>query len=73
MLRGEFLLALHNNPVPYGLILSAILLYAERVAAVFGKTLRLFPRKAWFWYTVLGLLIVWDVARNFVPAMAPIG
>jgi hypothetical protein len=71
LIHGDFLRALHDNPASPAIVLFALLWYAELIAAKFGKKLRLIPRSAYFWMTLCGLLIVWDIFRNFIPAMQP--
>ncbi len=72
MLHGKFLLALHENPAAPFLVLLLLLFYAERIAALFGKNLRLIPRKRAFWITILALQLIWAVLRNFIPVLMPI-
>ena len=71
LLHGDFLLAVHENPIVPGLLLFFVLLWAERAGRAFGKQWRLYPRSRKFWYTLCGLLIVWDIARNCIPALMP--
>ena len=72
LIHGHPLLALHENPWAVGLVLVVLLWYIERIAALFGKTVRLFPRALSFWLTVCGIIIAWGIVRNFVPAMMPV-
>ena len=71
LLHGKFLLSLHENPTTPLLLLFLILVYCERVAKLFGKRLKLFPRSAVFWNTMLGILLIWSVLRNFIPVLMP--
>lgn len=71
LLHGDFLLSLHENPTTPALLLIFILFYIERVAALFGKKLKLFPRNMVFWGICFVLLVVWDILRNFIPELMP--
>ena len=72
LLHGHIWTAIRNNAtIPFlGLLLC--LLYIENLAAVFGRDIKLLPRKTWIWLTVIGLFLVYFIVRNFVPALAPI-
>ncbi len=72
MLHGHFVLALRNNiTIPFlGVLL--ILLYAENLAAVFGRDVKFLPRKGFVWAGVIAAFIMYFVIRNFIPAIAPI-
>lgn len=71
LLHGDVLLAFHENPSTPVLLLVIGLFYIERITNLFGKKLRLFPRNLVFWGVCFGMLVVWDVCRNFVPALMP--
>ena len=72
VLSGHFLLALHENPPAMLLLLAAVLLYVERILAACGKPVKLVPRRLAFWYVVIGLVLVWAILRNFIPALMPV-
>ena len=72
LLHGDLLLALRNNITMPFLALIALLFYIETAAGLCGKKLHLLPRREAFWYTVLGIFIVYFVLRNFIPAIAPV-
>lgn len=72
MLHGHFLLAVRNNiSLPF---IAVVLLgfYIELVFSIFGKNIKILTRKAWIWWTILALFGVYFIARNFIPAIAPI-
>ena len=71
LLHGKLLLALHENPAVPALLLIGLLVYTERAAAVFGKTIRLLPRRKAFWIAVCAVHLVWAVLRNFLPVLQP--
>lgn len=72
LLHGDLLIAIHENPSTPVLLLVIVLFYIEQTAKLFGKKLRLFPRNTVFWGVCFGMLVVWDIFRNFVPALMPI-
>lgn len=72
MLHGHFLLAVRNNiSLPF---IAVVLLgfYIELVFSLFGKNIKILTRKAWIWWTILALFGAYFIARNFIPAIAPI-
>ena len=71
LLHGHPLLAFHENPAVPLLLLFFLLLYLEAVCKQFGKRVQLYPRSLPFWCTAIGLLIVWNIGRNFIPALMP--
>lgn len=72
LLHGHIWTAIRNNATMPFLSLLLCLLYAENLAAVFGKDIKLLPRKTWIWMIVIGLFVVYYIVRNFIPALAPI-
>ena len=71
LLHGHLLLALHENPAVPALLLMALLFYAERLAAFFGKTIRLLPRQNTFWIAAGCLHLLWAILRNCIPFLQP--
>jgi len=72
LLQGDIPRSFHNNPAVLVLLVTFLLLYAEKVAAVFGKNIQIVPRSLKFWLVLLAIQTVWNIVRNFVPAMLPI-
>lgn len=72
LLHGHIWTAVRNNATIPFLALVLCLLYAENFAAVFGKDIKLLPRKTWIWMIVIALFIIYYIVRNFIPALAPI-
>ena len=72
LLHGHIWTAIRNNATMPFLSLLLCLLYAENLAAVFGKDIKLLPRKTWIWMIVIGLFFVYYVLRNFFPVLGPI-
>ena len=68
LLHGHIWTAIRNNATMPFLSLLLCLLYAENLAAVFGKDIKLLPRKTWIWMIVIGLFVVYYIVRNFIPA-----
>lgn len=72
MLNGDFLLAVRNNASLPFIALVIICFYIELIADIFGKKIEILPRKPWVWFVIAGLFIVYFIARNFIPAIAPV-
>lgn len=71
LMHGHPLLALHENPATPLLLVFLLLVYTEHAAGLFGREWRLYPRSRAFWFTLLGIHLVWSVLRNFVPVLMP--
>ena len=72
LLHGHIWTAVRNNATMPFLALLLILLYGENLAALFGRDIKLLPRKGLFWCIVIGLFFVYYVLRNFFPVLGPI-
>lgn len=73
LLHGDILLSLRQNAMIITLILCGAVLYTEPLFKAFGKTNYRSPiRNYYFLYTMIGLVTVYCLVRNFVPAIAPI-
>ncbi|MBQ8010781.1 MAG: DUF2752 domain-containing protein [Oscillospiraceae bacterium] len=72
LLHGDIPRAFHNNPAAPLLLVVLFLMYIEKCAAALGKPIKILPRKLAFWMTVLAIQFIWNLIRNFVPAMLPI-
>jgi len=62
--RRDFIGALRENAVIPAACLIALLWYLERWCMALGKRVRLLPRKAWFWWAMLGAWLIYAVIRN---------
>lgn len=72
MLHGDFLLAMRMNlTMPFLTVLGA-LFYIEMIFDVLGKKIRLVPRKIWLLIVVMAFFLVYFIARNFIPWLAPL-
>ncbi len=72
LLHGEPLRALRNNPAGVAVVVLLVLWYIEKSAKALGKPVKIIPRRLAFWMTMLALLFIWNLIRNFVPALQPI-
>jgi hypothetical protein len=71
LLQGEITASLHYNIVPVLFLLLAVIAYIEFAARSFGRNIRLLPRKLSFYLLLIALLIVYFIARNLYPLLAP--
>ena len=71
LLQGKLLFAVHENPAAVLLAAAALLRYLEVILKACGKPMQILPRNLWFWYIPIGLILVWAVLRNFIPALMP--
>ena len=62
--RGDLPEALRENAVIPAAVLIAVLRYAELWASALGRKRKLLPRKAWFWWGLLGLWLLYALLRN---------
>jgi hypothetical protein len=71
LLHGDIVTALRFNVIPilFGIIL--LFAYIEFAFSSFGKQIRLLPRSLAFYLTLIVLMIVYAVLRNFVPYLTP--
>lgn len=69
LLHGDILKSLGYNPMICVVIAALAALYAETLCAAFGKPIRILPRRNWLLYTVLALVLGYDIVRNFFPAI----
>ena len=71
LLSGNLLSALRYNasPVLFGIFL--FLAYVEFAAYSFGRKLRLLPRKLSFYITLIILLVLYLIIRNYIPYLTP--
>ena len=72
LLHGDLLLAVRNNASLPFLGLLLLCLYIELLFDIFGKPIKILPRKPLVWWIVLGIFAVYFVARNFIPEIAPV-
>ncbi len=71
LLQGDFMASLHYNITPVLILFLAAAAYLEFALASFGKPIKLLPRKLWFYLALISLLVVYYIARNLSPTLAP--
>lgn len=71
LLQGRILSSLQYNVTPLLLIVLVGLLYLERLLAAWGHPKRLLPRRPAVWFTLIGIMLLYFTARNFLPFLAP--
>lgn len=73
LVNGDILMSLRQNIfVIAGIVLGAVY-YLEFALAFFGKQFRIkLLHSVKFWYIIIAVLVVYTVARNIIPAIAPI-
>lgn len=72
LLKGEVLLSLRQNIFILLGIIIVFLYYIELIFRVFGKNIRFPIHSKCFLYGLLIFAVVYSLARNFVPILAPI-
>lgn len=72
LLEGNILLSVHENPAVIILAVFVMLFYFEQILKAFSKAKNLIPRDLKFWIVLLILWTIWDIFRNFIPALMPI-
>ena len=73
LMRGDVLLSLRENALILFILTAAALYYIEYAVRVWGGSFRFsLLHRSWVIYSVLALLGVYLIARNFIPAIAPI-
>ena len=71
LVHGRLWLALRSNPDLPFLILVPLGFYAELIADIFGKKIKLVPRSLWLWCPILAVFALFYVLRNIFPVLAP--
>lgn len=72
MLHGDILLAVRNNATLPFLALLLVCLYIELIFDIFGKPIKILPRKPIVWWIIMGLFGVYYVLRNIIPGLGPV-
>ena len=71
LLHFDFLLSLRQNAfIIFGIVL-VLMYYFELVLKVFGKNFHFLIHSNKFIYTLIILSVIYSVARNFIPTIAP--
>lgn len=69
LLRGDILTAIKCNYGTDIVIVTVILFYIEQLLKYFGINKKLLPRKTAFWVTVLVVVMIYYILRNFIPIL----
>ena len=69
LLRGDILTAIKCNYGTDIVIVAIILFYIEQLLKCFGINKKLLPRKTAFWVTVLVIVMIYYILRNFIPIL----
>lgn len=69
LLHGHILRSLGYNPMILTLAAVLVGLYAETVCLALGKPIRLLPRSNALLFTVVGIVLGYDIIRNLFPWM----
>lgn len=72
LLRGDIITSLRSNIAIPLILFLLLMLYIELLFDIFGKNVRLLPRKLSFWMILLCVIFVYYAARNFCVVLAPI-
>ena len=70
--HGHLLLSLRYNPIVLLAVAAYLAVWAENTAVLFGKRVKLFPGSRAFYLILSGILILFYIARNVIPALAPV-
>lgn len=71
LLHGDILTALRFNIVPIILLILLLLAYIELATYSFSTWIKLVPRKLSFYLTLITLLVIYFIARNFISYLTP--
>jgi len=72
LLDGNLLLALRQNTLVAVLLLLLLLYWIQCVALLFGRKIKTIPESRKFYALLSGSAIIYIVARNFIPYIAPV-
>ena len=65
-------LALRQNALAVAAGVVVMLFWAESVFRLAGKKIKLVPASKWFYAVFAGTALVYIIARNLIPAIAPL-
>lgn len=69
LIRGHLLQSLAYNPMILILTIALAALYAEMACYAFGKRVRILPRSNALLFTVVGIVLGYNIVRNFIPEL----
>lgn len=70
--EGHFSEALRNNAPLVLLIVFLLLIWVQKLLALCGKNIKIIPRSKQFYIIASGIVILYYILRNFIPAIAPL-
>lgn len=71
LLQGDIFTALRFNLLPFIGIIIFTLAYIELATYSYGTRVKLLPRSRSFYITLIVLLILYFIIRNFIPFLTP--
>lgn len=71
LLKGDILTSLRYNVVPVFMLLLSILAYIELASYSFYNHIKVVPRKLSFYISLIILLLLYMIIRNFIPYLTP--
>ena len=69
LLQGHPLRSIGYNPMIFTLFAALVCLYAELVCTAVGKPRRILPRSNALLFLTVGIVLGYDIVRNFFPAI----
>lgn len=69
LLQGHPLRSIGYNPMIFTLFAALTCLYAELVCTAVGKPRRILPRSNALLFLTVGIVLGYDIVRNFFPAI----
>lgn len=72
LLRGDIIGAIRSNAIVVAALLIGIMYWIENVFTAFGKRIKIIPESRVFIITVSGIALIYVIARNFIPIIAPV-
>ncbi|MDE5946912.1 MAG: DUF2752 domain-containing protein, partial [Oscillospiraceae bacterium] len=66
-LEGNIIDSFKYNPI---VLFGVVLLFLRWLEIILHK--KIIPKNGFFWYSVLGIFLLFYIARNFIPCLAPI-
>jgi hypothetical protein len=71
LLHGDIAESLRFNIIPILYLILLLLAYIEYATYSFGRHILLLPRSLRFYITLIALIVIYVVFRNFIPYLTP--
>lgn len=71
LVQGRLLLSLRCNVMPLAGLVTAVAAWLELTLYVFGRHKKIIPRSRTFWFTALGIFLIFSVLRNVFAVLGP--